>query len=334
MELVDRYLQAVGFWLSKNQKKDIVAELSEDLHTQIEEQESTLHRPLNEDEVTAIVKKFGPPLMVAQRYQPQRYLIGPNTFPIYWFVLKLNWKCVFGPWFVIGLCLDLFVAVMRDSRYHVLAGVLDHFWIAAFVNLTVITMIFAILDHYQPDGLWQNWNPQKLPKVRDLNRIPRSSSISELAWYAVLLLWWVNILRLPSISGVEIVPSPFISRYLYWPILLGILLQAVMAGINVFRPWWTPIRATLRGVADVLGLVIATVLLAVFFSGGSLAAVTSAQLPAAEIASMQHWISWGWAAMVLVWAEIGYLVRLIQDARRVVGREPIRNWAIRLFAGD
>jgi hypothetical protein len=34
-ELVDRYLQAVRFWLPKRQQEDIIAELSEDLHSQI-----------------------------------------------------------------------------------------------------------------------------------------------------------------------------------------------------------------------------------------------------------------------------------------------------------
>jgi hypothetical protein len=37
MELIDRYLQAVKFWLPKQQKLDIIAELSEDIYAQIEE---------------------------------------------------------------------------------------------------------------------------------------------------------------------------------------------------------------------------------------------------------------------------------------------------------
>jgi hypothetical protein len=31
MELLERYLQAVKFWLPKKQKQDIIAELSEDI---------------------------------------------------------------------------------------------------------------------------------------------------------------------------------------------------------------------------------------------------------------------------------------------------------------
>jgi hypothetical protein len=39
-DLLDRYLHAVRFWLPTSQQQDIVAELSEDLHAQIEEHRS------------------------------------------------------------------------------------------------------------------------------------------------------------------------------------------------------------------------------------------------------------------------------------------------------
>ena len=42
MELLDRYIQAVRFWLPKAQRDDIAAELSEDIRSQIEERESEL----------------------------------------------------------------------------------------------------------------------------------------------------------------------------------------------------------------------------------------------------------------------------------------------------
>ena len=55
MELLERYLQAVKFWLPKEQKSDIIAELSEDLRSQIEERETVLGRKLSEAEVEAKV---------------------------------------------------------------------------------------------------------------------------------------------------------------------------------------------------------------------------------------------------------------------------------------
>ena len=44
MELLDRYLQAVRFWLPRKQQDDIIAELGDDLRSQIEEREASLGR--------------------------------------------------------------------------------------------------------------------------------------------------------------------------------------------------------------------------------------------------------------------------------------------------
>src|SRR5260370_12410389 len=89
MELLDRYLEAIEFWLPKRQRQDIIAELSEDLRSQIEEKETELGRKLEDAEAEAILKRCGSPLAVASRYRPQQYLIGPTLFPIYRFVLAV-----------------------------------------------------------------------------------------------------------------------------------------------------------------------------------------------------------------------------------------------------
>ena len=97
MDLIERYLQAVKFWLPKNQQDDITAELSEDLRAQIEERESKLGRKLNEMEVESLLRQRGSPIMVANGYLPQRQLIGPLLFPIYTFVLKVVTLCILIP---------------------------------------------------------------------------------------------------------------------------------------------------------------------------------------------------------------------------------------------
>src|SRR5690349_3970708 len=107
MEILDRYLKAVKLWLPSEQRQDIIAELSEDLHSQIEDRESELGRPLNNAEVDAILKKLGPPMLVAQRYLPQRSLIGPALFPTYWFVLRFSWLCIYTPWLIIVIGLKI-----------------------------------------------------------------------------------------------------------------------------------------------------------------------------------------------------------------------------------
>jgi len=64
MELVDRYLQAVKFWLPKEQKDDILAELSADIQSQIEDRESSLNRALTQSEIEDILKHRGRPALL------------------------------------------------------------------------------------------------------------------------------------------------------------------------------------------------------------------------------------------------------------------------------
>src|ERR1700691_1811340 len=89
MELLNRYLHAVRGWLPKPQQDDIIAELAEDLRSQIEDREAELGHPLDDDGVAAILKRRGNPMLVAAGYLPQRSLIGPVLFPVYQFILVL-----------------------------------------------------------------------------------------------------------------------------------------------------------------------------------------------------------------------------------------------------
>src|SRR5512134_3652288 len=88
MDLVERYLQAVRFWLPRKQRDDVGRELSEDMRAQIEDKEAELGRRLSDDETAALIKGFGHPLTLALRYQQGRYLIGPEVFPIFLFAVK------------------------------------------------------------------------------------------------------------------------------------------------------------------------------------------------------------------------------------------------------
>src|SRR5579863_5139005 len=89
MELLDRYLQAVKKYLPARRQDDIIAELRANMESQIEDKESELGRPLTQGEMEDLLRKMGSPVMVASRYQPQQYLIGPTVFPMYLYVLRI-----------------------------------------------------------------------------------------------------------------------------------------------------------------------------------------------------------------------------------------------------
>ncbi len=87
--LLDRYLYAVESALPQNDSRDdIVAEIRDGLQSQAETRASELGRPLTGDEEAALLKAFGHPRVVASRYQPVQYLIGPDLLPFYWTTVR------------------------------------------------------------------------------------------------------------------------------------------------------------------------------------------------------------------------------------------------------
>ena len=139
MDLLDRYLHAIEFWLPKRQKQDIIAELSEDLRSQIDERETELGRKLGDSEVEAILQRCGPPLTVALRYRPQQYLIGPTLFPIYQFVLAVLVAGCVIPRFLVWLGF-LIVDPAHRGYLH-----MENLWTTVFYFVFFTTTAFVIV---------------------------------------------------------------------------------------------------------------------------------------------------------------------------------------------
>jgi hypothetical protein len=250
MELLDRYLQAVEFWLPKRQRQDIIAELSEDLRSQIEEQETELGRKLKDEEVEAILKRCGSPLVVASRYLPQRYLIGPALFPVYRFVLGV---LVLGA--VVPRSLIWLGFVIVDPAH---SGYLhmENLWTTVLYFVFFTTVTFALIEGSGAKlGNLDCWNPRKLPPLRNPNRIPRSSTLCEIAVSAVCYLWFVRLFwprPVVDFYGAEITLAP-IWKLLFAVMVLSAAINLAIYLVNLFRPYWTRPRATLRLLSDGLG---------------------------------------------------------------------------------
>jgi hypothetical protein len=261
MDLLDRYLHAVKFWLPRAHRQDIIAELSEDLRAQIEEQEAALGRPLTDAEVEAILRHVGRPVLVANRYLPQRHLIGPVWFPIYTFVLKIVVACYLVPWVLVWVGLMTFDPAYRAG--HTGAGWLDAlgeawggFWLAAMMAIGVVTIVFAVLERAQANsGFLENWDPRKLPAVRDPRRIPRPSSSVDLVVNVVFCSWWIVAMRsslLLDRPDVRIALAPGWHVFFMGYLMLA-LVNIVVASVNLLRPYWTRGRAAMRLVTDLAG---------------------------------------------------------------------------------
>lgn len=249
MDLVERYLHAVRFWLPRRQQDDVAAELGEDIRSQIEDREKHLGRKLTELEVVSILKERGRPMLVANRYGPQQYLIGPALFPAYRFVILIVVVCYLVPWILTWWGLVIF-----DPHYHAdfsrTFGLLwGTFWLTAFIALGAVTLIFAILERVDSKlNFLANWEPLKLPAVRDRNRIPRLNSSIDLAANLAFAVWWTTDMWSTTIlnrGGVRITFAP-VWKYFLWAFLLIAIAKIILAAANLVRPYWSWLRASLQ----------------------------------------------------------------------------------------
>ncbi|WP_334161979.1 hypothetical protein [Phenylobacterium sp.] len=81
MDLVERYLAAIGRELPEGHRADITAELRDELLSKIEEREAAAGRALDRRELERLLVEFGHPLVVAHRYRRIQHLVGPAVFP-------------------------------------------------------------------------------------------------------------------------------------------------------------------------------------------------------------------------------------------------------------
>jgi hypothetical protein len=258
MQLIERYLQAVKFWLPNEHKQDIVAELSEDLYSQIEEKEAEVGRKLNDNEVEAILKQRGRPVLVANRFLRQEYLIGPVMFPIYIFVLKIVALCYLLPWALVWVGIMTYSPTYRAEHNGWLGGMgtaWASLWSITFIAIGLVTVVFAVLEQVQHRSHFlENWNPRKLPPVRNTNRIKRSSSIGEIVGN-VALIGWVSYLSSPLLVNrpeIQVLLSP-VWRYFFWAYLCVALANTALSIANFRHPYWTVKRASIRLFSDCIG---------------------------------------------------------------------------------
>jgi hypothetical protein len=255
MELVESYLKAVRRYLPREHRGDIVAELSVELRSQIEDKQAELGRALTDVEQMAIFKKQGDPMSVAMRYRRAGRtlsigweLIGPELFPAFLILLSCN----------------LSIAAV------VIAGVLlinhapftwNTFLVPMLLEVVIVTLVFILLNFLRGflgrriSHPWL-WPPAELAHLLPL---PRWYSATGFAACGVLTLWWLLIPHFPRMvlgsAAPELKLTPDWHRY-YFPVLAVMLIGAGQRGVNVIRPDWNWLLPFGRFIADGAGAVV------------------------------------------------------------------------------
>jgi hypothetical protein len=198
MNLLERYLQAVGQYLPPETREDVLAELRVNLQAEMDARAEEREGPLTETDAAAILKAHGRPMVVAARYMPQRYLIGPEVFPFYLLTLRKTAPLVVLLYLVAHLASFIFspnpgaFAANMARTFVQLVPVLLISWAA-------ITLTFAILEYVQKQhghSAWGNdWDPAKLPS---LERPAKEKSLaSRIADLILHCLWMLYVFAIP-----------------------------------------------------------------------------------------------------------------------------------------
>ena len=245
IELVDRYLQAVRFWLPKTDRQDdLIAELGEDLRSQIEAREEELGHSAGLEDVSAILKRCGPPMVMASRLGPRRHLIGPGLYPIYIFVMKmvLLWIQVPVFVFIVG---PVNFANANGSWGSAIASTIAGLWSAWFIAGGVITLVFAFLERSQSYAATAcKWDPTTLPPLQRPDRkVPsRLQTVCQLGFGVFGLVWLLLIPEHPVMilgpAAAFLKAAPMWHAF-YVPIVLLSVLSLLRSVGTLARPQWT-----------------------------------------------------------------------------------------------
>ena len=334
MELVERYLQAVKFWLPKRQKDDILDELSADIHSQIEERESALGRALNEAEIEGLLKGRGHPMLVANRFLPQQHLIGPELFPIYKFLLKIFAFGYLLPAMLVWIGLMTLSPAYRGEQAHVtwfgaMESLFNYVWFTGCLVLAPLTVAFALLERRQAKvPLFDQWNPRHLPPLRNLKQIPRAASVFELTMSLLFFCWWA-LYGSPRILNLGTVHIEFSKQWVWFfsAFLLLAAAYAVLAAVNLLRPYWTVRRAVLRLLGDVFGAVLFWLLLRSHVVTSFSASTLNSEQALHATQSIDHWMS-----MALPWSIAVSAAVAAIDIYRIIRITPWRSFRFRFQA--
>ena len=256
MDILESYLRAVKRCLPRAQSDDIIKELSDDLRSQIEEQQSALGRPFNDKEMMAFFKQHGDPMTVARRYRQDHRslslgweLIGPELFPTYLMFLAFNLTLTVASVVVVSLLIRVPITAQA-------------FVVPVLAQMICLTVVFTILNlirrkHPQP---WYYPPAELAPMIP----ISRGYSIVGLILWATVAVWWLAVPHFPKLilgSGTAYLKlAPTWHRF-YVPVLLLALASISQRVVNLLHPTWTWAVPVMRMVINAAAVPILCVLM-------------------------------------------------------------------------
>lgn len=236
MDLVERYVYAVGRRLPANQRADIERELKSLIQDSLDAR-ATGGEP-TEDDIVAVLTELGHPAKMAENYTQQgRYLIGPRFYALYQLILSIVLAAM-----AFGLIVSYIVSSVWSAQAMAtaLGNLLLSLFDGALSAIGTVTLIFALVERYVPDkaaarlrqGVDQDilvgdsWDPRALPSVpQATERVKVGEAITGIV-FAVIGAVILN--RFPNLLAVGFAGA----NGLVWVPVLN------PAAVRLFLPYW------------------------------------------------------------------------------------------------
>lgn len=226
-ELINRYVHAVGEHLPRKSRGDIQAELKSLLAEMLDTRAAEEGRPLDAAMTASVLREFGEPEQVAQRYAPQRPLLSPASSATFITV----WKIV-SAWVVVFAIATTVLAIFSSSREpqaieQVLLNGFGSFVASMIGSIGVLGIIFYAMERLgtrsAQSGPAEKWDPLKLPAAENPNRLDRSEVIFTVVlnvFMLAVLNFAPNWLRTFGVSAAGLETGTFFGeaffRFLQW----------------------------------------------------------------------------------------------------------------------
>jgi hypothetical protein len=238
MELIERYLIEVRQHLPADIADDVARELRTLLEDSLEERAKKAGRAPDDALASELLRDFGDPETVAERYDRPRYLIGPRLLPVF---ESIAWGIALVPG-AIALAGRLIRYALHGEPYFAplshIPLVIWNYVTATFTGIGFLVIVFAILERILPPAVLSEpveegageWDPRDLPPLPETES-DRPVSMEEIgATFWMTIFWLVIVNAFPNLIGI-----PFGHERVYrWVPLteLGLVLPVVL--LNIF----------------------------------------------------------------------------------------------------
>jgi len=294
MNLIDRYVYHVGKQLPEKSREDLKREIRSLVEDSLEDRSRASGRPIDEAMTVEVLKEFGRPEKMAASYVPERYLISPRMFPIFWLVVRIVMTVLFA---ITLVKLFIGVAQVEPNFVQLIIQAVMGFASGAISALGNIVIVFAIIQYFSPVVVQyfapevsiklveeDDWDPLKMEKIEDDQELNRFEQVFEITFSVIglaLFNFFPELLGISFLQNGEWVSLTAFSasffNYLPWinliwsaEILLGLVL--------LIQGRWQIVTRRISLLIKILSIALAGLMLA----GPSLVGITAQDLVVSE----------------------------------------------------